>query len=278
MEIVERTLSEPWEGVLAGPAGDSAIGVLVLGGSSGRIETDRCRVLAREGRTALSIRWFRGPGQPEGICEIPLETFTGALDFLQAQGATRFGLVGISKGAEATLLTAIRDPRVAAAVALAPTSVVWANIGPGADGVTYPYRSSWTWNGQALPFVPYDDDWVRVGTEGRTAYRTHYEQSRRTFAEAARAAAIPIEESAADIVLVAGGDDQMWPSVAFAEDLATRRTVTLVTAPDAGHRIRLPGESPAGDPGRFDYGGSAQADAALGAHAWPGIVAALRGD
>jgi hypothetical protein len=58
MEIVERSISEPWEGVHAGPAGGSAVGVLVLGGSSGRIETERCRVLAREGMAALSIRWF----------------------------------------------------------------------------------------------------------------------------------------------------------------------------------------------------------------------------
>lgn len=277
MDVVERTLRDPWEGVHAQPAGGGAVGVLVLGGSSGRIETERCRVLAREGMAALSIRWFGGPGQPEGICEIPLETFVQALDLLQSEGATRLGLVGISKGAEASLLTAVRDPRVAAVVALAPTSVVWANIGPGADGVTFPYRSSWTWQGEPLPFVPYDDRWVRAEKDGRTAYRTHYEQSLRTYAEAAKQAAILIERSDAEVVLVAGGDDQMWPAVAFAEDLAARRPVNRVTAPEAGHRIRLPGESPAGDPGRFDYGGSAAADARLGAQAWPAIIAALRG-
>jgi dienelactone hydrolase len=207
-----------------------------------------------------------------------LETFVSALDYLESEGATRLGLAGISKGAEASLLTAVRDDRIAGVVALAPTSVVWANIGPGADGVTFPYRSSWTWKGEALPFVPYDDAWTRVETDGRTAYRTHYEQSRRTYAAAARQAAIPIEQTPADVVLVAGGDDQMWPAVAFAEDLAARRPVELITSSDAGHRIRLPGESPAGDPGRFAYGGSANADAALGVQAWPAIVAALRGN
>ncbi|WP_406382549.1 hypothetical protein [Streptomyces sp. NBC_01618] len=52
MEITERTLSEPCEGVLVEPEGGSAVGVLVLAGSSGRIDTDRCRVLARAGMTA----------------------------------------------------------------------------------------------------------------------------------------------------------------------------------------------------------------------------------
>jgi hypothetical protein len=39
-------------------AGDGPAGVLVLSGSSGRVEEDRCRVLAAAGATAASYRWF----------------------------------------------------------------------------------------------------------------------------------------------------------------------------------------------------------------------------
>lgn len=284
MDIIEHMISEPWEGVLVEPVEGSTVGVLVLAGSSGRIDADRCRVLARAGMTAVSIRWFGGDGQPAGICEIPLETFVAAIDLLQARGSTRVGVLGVSKGAEAALLVAVRDPRVDAVVALAPTSVVWANVGPGLDGVTRPYRSSWTWKDEPVPFVPYDEDSIPVEAEGEpTACRPVYEQSRQTFAVAARSAVIPIERSAAEIVIVAGGDDQMWPSLDFAQELAARRVsagrpARLVTSPDAGHRLRLPGEKPAGHSDLFHYGGTAETDAALGAKAWPDIVAVLSGD
>lgn len=284
MDIIEHTIGEPCEGVLVEPAAGSRVGVLVLSGSSGRIETDRCRVLARAGMTAVSIRWFGGDGQPGGICEIPLETFVTATDLLRTRGSERVGVLGVSKGAEAALLVAVHDPRVDAVVALSPTSVAWANVGPGIDGTTFPYRSSWTWQGEPVPFVPYDEDWTPAQAAGTPAvYRTLYEQSRRTFAEAARTAVIPIERSAAEITLVAGGDDQMWPSLVFAQELAARRAsagrpARLVTSPDAGHRPRLPGEGPAAHSARFRYGGTGQADAALGATAWPDIVAVLSGD
>lgn len=273
MEIIERTVSSPGDGVLAAPVGGSPVGVLVLAGSSGRVETDRCRLLAQAGMTALSFRWFGGPGQPPGICEIPLETFTAAVDLLVAEGAERIGVMGGSKGAEAALLLAVRDPRIDAVVAVSPTSVVWANVGPGADGVTSPRRSSWTWRGEPVPFVPYDEDWTPVGDEA-VAYRTYYEQSRRTFPEAAGAAGIPIERSAAELLLIAGGDDQMWPSLTFAQELAQRRPAELVSSAAAGHRLRLPGEGPAA-PSR--HGGNDEADAALGAEAWPAVVRVLGG-
>jgi dienelactone hydrolase len=138
VRTAERKISALCEGTLVEPVGGSPVGVLVLGGSSGRVETDRCRVLAEAGMAALAMRWFGGTGQPAGICEVPLETFTAAIDALQAQGADRIGVLGLSKGAEAALLLAVRDPRVATVVALSPTSQVWGNVGPGKDGKSYP--------------------------------------------------------------------------------------------------------------------------------------------
>lgn len=283
MDVIERELTDPWEGVLAGPACGSHIGVLVLSGSSGRVERERVRILAQQGMTALSIRWFGGPGQPPGICEIPLETFTAAVGFLRTNGAEHVGILGASKGAEAALLTAVHDPRVDVAIALSPTSRVWCNVGPGLDGVQRPYRSSWTWRGQALPFVPLDDAWTAVEPGGGpVAVRGWYELSERTFADLLAPAEIPVDRARADVLLVAGGDDAMWPSLPFAEQLAGRRrsagsTVRLVARRDAGHRPRLPGESLALASARFQYGGTPEADELLGAAAWPHILDLLRG-
>ncbi|MFJ3310509.1 acyl-CoA thioester hydrolase/BAAT C-terminal domain-containing protein [Streptomyces sp. NPDC086549] len=278
MDVAEQELDHPWEGVLAAPANGSDIGVLVLAGSSGRIERERARILAQQGITALSIRWFGGPGQSPGICEIPLETFTAAVDFLAASGARRIGILGGSKGAEAALLTAVHDPRVDVVIALSPTSRVWCNVGPGPDGEQHPYRSSWTWQGQPLPFVPMDDSWTPIDPDnGPVAIRGWYELSEQSFAHMLPLAEIPVERARADLLLVAGGDDAMWPSLPFAEQLSERRrsagsTVHLIARHDAGHRPRLPGESPAPVSPHYLYGGTPEADALLGEAAWPHIL------
>jgi hypothetical protein len=287
VNITERELTDPcpWEGVLATPAGGGAIGVgvLVLAGSSGRVERERARLLAQQGMTAVSIRWFGGPSQPPGICEIPLETFTTAVDLLRSNGAERIGILGTSKGAEAALLTAVHDPRVDVVVAVSPTSRVWCNVGPGRDGADRPYRSSWTWRERPVPFVPLDDSWTPAEAEGEpVAVRGWYKLSERTFADRLPEAEIPVDGARAELVLVAGGDDAMWPSLPFAEHLARRRhsagaTVRLITRHDAGHRPRFPGEGPAQASPRFRYGGTPEADARWGAEAWPHVLAALRG-
>ncbi|MER7727769.1 acyl-CoA thioester hydrolase/BAAT C-terminal domain-containing protein [Streptomyces sp. NPDC096323] len=289
MQIAERTVhagpdagADAWTGFLAAPVHGSGVGVLVLSGSSGRVEEARCRLLAREGMTALSVRWFGGPGQPPGICEVPLETLVSAVEWLRTAGARRIGVLGTSKGAEAALHLAGLHEGVHAVVALSPTSVTWANVGPGRDGSLHPHRSSWTWRDKPLPFLPYDSTWTPAEPEGGpVSILRWYEQSLLAFADRVPAAAVPVG-GAGDLVLVAGGADLMWPSLRFAGELAARRRaaglpVRLITRADAGHRPRLPGEGPAAPSGRFRYGGSPAADAALGADAWPHLLDALRG-
>ncbi|AUG75328.1 acyl-CoA thioesterase [Kitasatospora sp. MMS16-BH015] len=279
MTIVEHALTTPWEGVLLEPAAGNGAGVLVLAGSSGRIHRERARLLAEEGFLTLAVRWFGGPGQPPGICEVPLETFVAGVDLLRAHGASRIGLVGWSKGAEAAMLTAVRDPRIDAVAALSPTAVTWANVGPGHDGRDRPYRSSWTWRGRPLPFVPYDDDWLaEPRPAGPAAVLGWYERSERTYADRLPAAAIPVERAAAELLLVAGGDDRMWASLRYAEQLTARRpSARLLAAPAAGHRLVLPGETAPAPSPHYDYGGSDQADARFGAAVRPVLLDLLRG-
>lgn len=283
MRAPAGTGADAWTGFLAAPAHPGGAGVLVLSGSSGRIERERCRLLARQGLTALSVQWFGGPGQPPGICEVPLETLVSATEWLRANGARRLSILGLSKGAEAALHLSVLRPDIDAVVALSPTSVTWADVGPGRDGQALPHRSSWTWRGEPLPFVPYDGDWTPAEPEGApVSVLGWYERSLRTYADRVPAAAVAVERSAAALVLVAGGDDLMWSSLRFAGELAARRRaagrpVRLVTHAGAGHRPRLPGEGPAAASTRFRHGGSPEADAALGAAAWPHVLDALRG-
>jgi hypothetical protein len=246
----------------------------VLGGSSGRVEVGRCRLLAARDVAAASVRWFGGPGQPPGICEVPLEQFAPVLDRV-ADLAPRLALVGTSKGAEAVLLLAADDERVAVTCALAPTSVVWANVGPGPDGAEHPPRSSWTREGRPLPFVAYDDSWATSSEP--PAYVGLYESSLARFADRAVGAAIPVERIPGTVLVSSGGDDQVWPSATFAQQIAERRhglpTISL-HEPLAGHRAPWPGEEPP-PAGGMARGGGPEADAALGRRAWDGLLAVL---
>lgn len=271
----EEHLRDGLEGTVVGAGERRDVGVLVLAGSSGRVDVERARLLARAGALAVALRWFGGAAQPPGICEVPLETFVAAVDWLVEQGAGRIGIVGQSKGAEAALLAACRDARVTSVVGISPSSVTWANVGPGVDGRVHPYRSSWTWRGEPLPFVPYDESWD-PGVEP-VAFRSLYETSLLAFPAARAAAAIPVERCEAELLLVAGGDDAMWPSDAFAAELAARRgkagrQVRVVADPEAGHRPVFPGE-PAPEPSTsIAHGGSAGADERLGRAAWPHVL------
>ena len=253
--------------------------MVVLAGSSGRVDVERARLFAARGAKAIALRWFGGEGQVPGICEAPLESFSLAVDRLLQEGCEQVAFVGTSKGAEAALLAATYDHRINVVVAFSPSSVVWANIGAGRDGAEWPQRSSWTFRGTPLPFVPYDTEWTPLRRDGLVSYRTSYEQSLRRFAADVTAATIPVEKARAEVLLVAGGDDALWPSDMFARSIVDRlaavgRSALLLCDPKAGHRVLLPGETTPRST-KHAHGGDDQSDRALGAAAWGQITALL---
>lgn len=104
-------------------AGDGPTGVLVLSGSSGRVEAERCSVLAAVGGVvAASYRWFG-----ESVDLVALESFDEPLALLHER-CDRLVVLGSSRGAEAALLLGARHAEVDAVVALAPSDVVWASL------------------------------------------------------------------------------------------------------------------------------------------------------
>ena len=245
VNVVETELTQP-EGLLIAPEDATGVGVLVLSGSSGRIEAERARLLAGVGATALSIRWFGGPGQQADTYEVPLEIFFGALDRL-ASSCDRLVVVGSSFGAEAALLTGVHDHRVDAVVAIAPTPVVWAGVAPEVAGEGVRQTSHWTLGGAALPFVPFVESWEPDSDP--PAFRGLYAQSLKSHPEWVAAAEIPVERIRGDVVVIGGEDDRVWPGADFARMVSARRanhglSTTLVTHPSAGHRVLFPGESP----------------------------------
>lgn len=271
-QAVRRIELPEIEGVRWVPDEPSGVGVLVLAGSSGRIDSDRAKLLAHHGAIAQSIRWFGGAGQQDGPYEVPLELFLARIDALR-RDCSKVIVIGTSFGAEAALLTGALHRDVDAVIAFAPSDVVWAGVRP--DGTV---TSHWSLSGSPLPYVPFDDAWV--AEDDPPAYVGAYEASRRRFADRLADAAIPVERIRR-LVLVAGGDDQVWPSLEMARAIQRRRsehglTTTLVSDPDAGHRTVLPGEPVVVGGMRMRRGGTEQADRRLGEAAWEQIRAMLR--
>ena len=254
------------------PAQATGTGVLVLAGSSGRVDTTRAELLSVHGALALAIRWFGGHGQQPGPFHVPVELFIEALDTL-APECDRLAIVGTSFGAEAALITASVDHRVTATIAFAPTSVVWCRW----DGTKW--ASHLTVDGAPLPFVPFLPDWAPA--DDPPAFVDLYRLSLDAAPAAAERAAIPVEAIRGEVVTVAGGDDRVWPSCDFADRITQRRqahglATDVVSNEHAGHRTVLPGEQPVNRGMTMQRGGTIEADRALGAKAWPHIVSALK--
>lgn len=237
-------------------------------------------MFAERGAVAVALRWFGGDGQPSSIVEVPLETFTAATDWIVRAGCSRIAYVGTSRGAEAALLASAYDQRISVVAALSPSSVVWANADPRPEGEVWSQRSSFTWAGIPLPFVPYDETCLfTMSREPPVAYLDLHHESLRSHAEMIGGAAIPIERAEAEVVLVAGGDDALWPSEWFAKSVAGRlaaacKPSSLVTHPNAGHRVLLPGETTPRST-QNAHGGTDEADRELGGEAWRAICEAL---
>lgn len=265
--------------------------VVILHGADGNDEasTRFGPILARMGYAAVGLPYYspnwgdygpppKFPDLPGSFIDIRVDQMAElreALRGMPGADVERFGLFGASKGAEFALIAGSRYPWIDSIVAYAPTDVVWEGWGlemVEAEGT----RSSFSFGGQPLPFVPY-----RGFVEGLLAgpaadLRAIHENGRADHPEKAVAARIPIETYPGSLLLIAGGRDAQWNAAgAVTEIVAHRSAVGLETEalvyPEAGHDL-------VGDGGVRQVersGGSPEADAAARADAWPKVVTFL---
>lgn len=232
--------------------------IVLLGGSEGGDGSARAlapRFVSR-GYAVLGLPYYQPPwgddrieGLPPAFVDIPLDGLESALAWARARpDVGRVGLYGVSKGAEYVLAAASRLPEIDAVAAIVPSDVIWE--GWGLDGAP---RSSFSWRGQPLPFVPYQGMTEAIAALQRgeqVALRVPHDRGRAAHPERVAPARIAVERIAAP-VLVAGGDrDRVWSSgemtraIAATREAAGRRTVAL-TFPDAGHSLSGSGDAPA---------------------------------
>lgn len=272
---------------LAAPAGAGRRpALIVLGGSEGGSEAVgiAARWLASHGWPALALPYHSPPGWgpggptppelpqlPAAFADIPVDRLQAARDWLARQPEVdpdRIGLYGISKGAEFVLIAASRMAWPKAVVAIVPSDVVWEGWGPGVEGGQ---RSSFSWQGTPLPFVPYqgfEEEFRGFQTGQPVIIRRPQDRGRAAHPDRVPAARIPVERYAGPLLVAGGHDDQVWDSGGMAEAIArTRRAAGRETEAlvfrDAGHALGSHGWAPTTqyNAGPMKAGGTPAADA-----------------
>lgn len=265
--------------------------VIILGGSEGGDGGSRSSAprFIEQGYAVLGLPYYSPgylptdrqlPDLPEAFDSIPLEKLAIARDWLSDRDdvdADDIGLYGVSKGAEFVLAGASRIDGFAAVVAIVPSDVIWEGWGPNAVAGEV---SSFSWEGEALPFVPYlgmEEEFKKYAIPGATVrLRTPQDAGRRANPDRVPAARIRVEDID-EPVLVAGGDaDDVWNSGAMAQNIAERRaeaggleTVSLIY-PGASHALSGMGiQRPEGE-NQYD-----EATLAAQQEIWPATLAFL---
>src|SRR4030066_1284741 len=138
--------------------------IVLLGGSEGakawssRGTKKVVDQLVGLGYTLLSLAYFKSPGLPPFLEEIPLEYFAMAFKWLVNQPEVlpdELAMIGMSRGAEAALLLGSRNSKIKAVVALSGSHVVWQGIPKLGAKPESRLKSDWSYQGKGLPCVPY---------------------------------------------------------------------------------------------------------------------------
>ncbi|MDO5498430.1 MAG: acyl-CoA thioester hydrolase/BAAT C-terminal domain-containing protein [Propionibacteriaceae bacterium] len=255
--------------------------VVIVGGSEGGLgrQVDRtAQALQREGFSALALSYWGAEGQPQAMDALPVETFDTALEWLRTQPEVdpqKMAFVGTSKGGEAAMLMAARVPELKAVVGYVPSHVVWAGVNLREPWQQMTIGSTWSEGGQQLPYLPYTREFrggplVELYTKSLDGLPEHQD------------AIIPVENSNAELLLVCGEQDQLWPSCPMAREVQQRAEerggpeVTLLAYPDAGHLISGPPADPGHDFDPSTMGGTVEGGNAALSDSWPKVVDFLK--
>jgi dienelactone hydrolase len=173
--------------------------ILAFGGSEGGEGTYfLASLLAAHGYPTLALAYFKEPGLPQTLANIPLEYFARALRWLHRQpqvNPNRILTLGSSRGSEAALLLGVHYPDlVHGVIANVPSDVANCSY-PGCGG------PAWTLAGKPLPY-------------------TH--QSDQPYPTDNPAAVIPVEQIHGPVFLDCAGEDQFWVSCAYATAITHR--------------------------------------------------------
>jgi len=243
---VRRLTEGRLRGVLFLPPGDGPHpALLVVTGSGGGYSSEKAAALASRGFAALALAYFNAPDLPDQLVEIPLEYFEEGLEWLAAVpevDGDRLGVIGGSRGGELSLLLGSVFPQIRAVVSQVPSHVVWGGCCDEAASM----KSSWTLDGEPVSAMPptmlpmqAQKYWPKIRGDWLSYFWLSFGDP-----EGEAAATIPVEKIGGPVLLVSGGDDQLWPSTYMADRVMARLDAHDFQHPyvhlrydDAGHAV-----------------------------------------
>lgn len=271
---VERADPDDIYGSLYRPPSGSGPGVVLLHGSGGNVLHPWGKLLASRGFTALAIRYFGDPeGLPDELVEVPVEIVGRAIAWLRDHSAVEgdaVGLGGVSRGGELALLAGAEYDDVGAVVS-------WSGSGLAFQGILQgPTRSSWTIDGEPVPFVEYVDADLSESQPWELTPLFRRSIDAASDAELAEAT-ISAEGIDGPVLLLSGGDDRLWPAAdlhRFAVERAEARgheSVDHRVYDGAGHGLGRPNVPTAGHTStpQYVFGGTPAGIARARADSWP---------
>ena len=190
------------------PSGESKnVAIMFLGGSEGGMPNCTIEKYTTKGYPCLKVAYFGTENTPAHLEMIPLEYFEKAIRMFKSQPEVKgkkIVVFGGSKGGELALLLASRYTQIEGVIVRVPSSVVFQGIGGPLK------TSSWSYNGQPVPFVPYYQpfDYSKVvNNQWGELYKLSITQT-----DAVEKAVIKVEQINGPVLLITGKEDKMWPS------------------------------------------------------------------
>lgn len=184
---------------------------------------------------------FGQPNQSKTLTKIPLEQFEDILSVIntEAVSETPITVFGASKGAEYALNLAVKYSEIDYLILVSPSAYTFAGLDFSQ------YASSWTWNGNELPYIDLkgsslpiflSDMVVPQVINSPVRYKPIYTSAINTD-QNKEDKHIPVKETTAQILLIAGQEDQMWDSPSMAALIQKERpeNTTLQIYEAAGH-------------------------------------------
>lgn len=281
-DVIVKHISEEFSGQLFYKEKFNNKTILMLGGSSGDIKALAVLAapLASRGFNVLMVPFFDSEGLPDKLEKIPLEYFEKIFEWIEKNEITsskEIYLHGTSKGGELALLLASRYKQIKKVVAAEPHAYCFQAL----DGMRCGENvSSWSYKGESIPYIEVDEniffeEQKKAIEKGIPfGFASTYKKSieRAINKEEAR---IKVENSEADILMIAGKEDNIWNSydgcLEIIENLNKNNysnDVELLTYDKMGHPMPIPYIIPISETlsmnmmgGVFSSGGSIEGNA-----------------
>ena len=199
--------------------------LIVITGSDGGITWAQqiAELFSSKGITALAVAYWGIKGLPKNLSLIPIETIQAAVCWLQEQGYQEIGIYGVSKGAELALTSASFLPQIKFVIAVSPACCSFEGIAKPA----YSGASSWTWNGNPLPYVSFKSISVNIVKDflknHEFGFVKHYLKVLET--EKNEENTIKVENINGPILLLSAKEDAQWPSATMGAMVCDRLKV-----------------------------------------------------